>query len=136
ALQWYNLIFYIPILLGVVLIGTSVMGIGADTDIGMDPGVDIDADVGTEHAVDTDNFEIETEGHDGLFTKILGVFGIGRCPISIVMFTAFLLFGITGLIMNTFLPSWMAIISVGGAFCVTLIGTRFIALSVSALMPQ
>lgn len=141
ALQWYNLIFYVPILLGVVLIGTSVMGIGADTDIGMDS--DVDADI--NNPIDTDNFEIETEGY-GIFTKILGILGIGRCPISIVMFTAFLLFGITGLIFNALIPTidvagipikpWIAPISVGCAFCVTLIGTRFIALSVSTLMPQ
>lgn len=129
-LQWYNLIFYVSIFLGVVFISSSVMGIEAETDIG------IDADVDVEAAIDPDNLEIELDGHDGLFAKILGVFGIGKCPLSIVLFTAFLLFGITGLVLNIFFAPWLAILSVVGAFCVTLIGTRFIALTVSAFMPQ
>jgi len=120
-LQWHILIFYVSIMLGIVFILSSISGIGA--------GTDIDADI-------ADNPEIEFEGHESFFIKFLSLFGVGRCPLSIVLFTAFLLFGASGLFLNIFFPPLLRVFSVLGALLITSVSTRFIALAVSAFMPQ
>ena len=115
--KWYNLIFYISILFGVLLIAAMAFGLGADSDIDFDADGEIDID-------------------STFFSKALSIFGIGRCPASIVMFTALLLFGGTGIILNQIFAPYLVVVSVAGASFTMLTLTRVIALGVAKIMPN
>lgn len=121
---WYNVLFGISILIGVVFIMASVWG--------MDVGGDVDADIDIPDP-DVEAHVAANGPDDAIVSKALGLFGIGKCPLSIILFTAFLLFGGLGLLLTNFFPPMMAmLISIG---C-TLIGTRIVASAVSRVMPK
>lgn len=116
---WYNVIFYVSIVMGMSFVIVSILGLGADGD----------ADIDTE--TESDSF-----GENEAFQKVLSLFGFGRCPLSIVVFSALLIFGGSGVILNlTFAPTF-AWISVVGAALVTLLLTRIVAVTVSSFMPN
>ena len=119
-LAWYNVIFYIPILVSMVLVFGAGFGVG---DVEMDADADIDADA-----------EVDV-GHESAFLKALTIVGIGRCPLSIVILTALLIFGCSGIILNQFFAPLLAIVSVVGAFFSMLFFTRLIATLISKIMP-
>jgi membrane-bound ClpP family serine protease len=124
---WYNLIFYIPILISIILV-FSAAGFGADADIDADtPDVEFDADAEAEVDGDVDEVPI--------ILRALSIIGIGRCPLSVVLLTAFLIFGGTGLILNQIFAPFLAFVSVIGAFFSMLFFTRIIAIGISKLMP-
>lgn len=131
-LQWHNLIFYVSIVLGIVFVFSSISGLGAETDADIDHDIDIDHDVHDVHA----GLKVEFDGQEGFFLKVLSLFGVGKCPLSIVLFTSFLLFGFSGLVLNTIFPPILRILSVIGALFATIVGTRFLASTVSRFMPQ
>jgi hypothetical protein len=91
VLAWYNVIFYVAIIMGMAFVLVSAMGLGADGDADLD--VDGDGEL---------DMEVETDGHgeSDVFQKVLSLFGVGRCPLSIVIFSALLIFGGTGVILN------------------------------------
>lgn len=121
---WYNVIFYVSILLGVAFVFVSAMGVDAGADI------DVDADGSLD-------LEQEIDGHgEGALSKVLSLFGVGRCPLSIVMFSALLIFGGTGVILNSIFAPALAIISIIGATAAMLFLTRILAVTVSSLMPN
>ena len=117
---WYSVIFYAPILIGMVLIFASLAGFGGDTDI------DADADLEADHDIESDSWTL----------KALSLFGVGRCPISIILFTGLLIFGGTGIILNYIFAPTFAILSVIGALLITLVSVRFVAITVSKIMPS
>lgn len=116
AFAWYSVIFYAPILIGMVLIFATIAGFGGDADI------DADAD----HDIESDSWSL----------KALSLFGVGRCPISVILFTGLLIFGGTGIILNYIFAPAFAIVSVIGAFLITLFSVRFVAIAVSKIMPS
>lgn len=120
-LVWYNVLFYVALIIGVAFVLVGIMGVdfgGPDADFDMDAEVD-------------GNVE-----HEGAFTKALSVLGLGRCPLSIVMFSALLIFGGTGFVFNQFLAPTFAVVSVVLAFVAMVFGTGFVAKTVSRFMPQ
>lgn len=125
ALAWYNVIFYVAIILGMAFVFVSTLGLGADGDADLDGDGELD-------------MEVETDGHgeSDIFQKVLSLFGVGRCPLSIVIFSALLIFGGTGVILNFIFAPMLAWVSVVGATVSMLFLTRFVAVTVSAFMPN
>jgi hypothetical protein len=112
---WYNILFELSILIGVVFILTSILGM----DFSDDMDVDVDTDV-----------------DDGFVGKAITLLGLGKCPLSIILFTASLLFGGVGLLLNFFFAPGAAWISVLGAFVAMVVFTRFVANTVASVIPR
>lgn len=97
--QWYNLFFaMVAGIAFLVFILMAAFGIEHDWaghfghhDFGHDVGGghDVHAHVGHDHGTS-----------DNSFVRALSILGIGRAPLSIVMFTFFLLFGVIGMMSN------------------------------------
>lgn len=129
-LKWYNLIFYIPLTIGLLsVIGVGFSGAGHDVGVHGDFHADADHDAEGDH-------DGESQGN-----WILGLLGIGRVPIAISFMTLNLIFAGTGICMNTLLGSlikyWggFAIFSVIAAIIVMFFGTAFVSRTVGKLMP-
>lgn len=92
-LAWHNLIFLIPLSLGVLLVlGTALSEMGAgegDLDAGGDAGANAGLAGGGEPS--------------DLLIEALSFFGVGRVPLSVVLMTAALLFGAGGTVANVWL---------------------------------
>ncbi len=87
-----NLVFVVPLISGLVLI-TSDLALGGLTDVEFD--VDLDADVDLD--VDAD---MDVEGGAGLGTSMLGMLGVGRVPITLLLEMLAVSFGSVGLLLN------------------------------------
>lgn len=117
---WYNVLFGLAILIGSVFVMASVWGM----DVGGEMDADVDADADASGP------------DDGLVSKALHMMGLGKCPLSIMMFTASLIFGGTGFLLNVFFAPHAAWISVCGAFGAMFVLTRFVANTVASFMPR
>lgn len=113
-LAWQNVIFYIPLAVGLLLIVGSAMGGhhgGADHDVGHD--LALHGDGGGAGALDAAHGHGDGDGHEGgLLTRALSMLGVGRVPLTVVLMMASLLFGGIGIITNTILsslglPAWI-----------------------------
>ncbi len=154
-LKWYYLIFELPLLFAAMLSLLQATGLfQSDQDMDVDQDIDLDADVDVdmevlpndiEFDVDVDT-DTETVGHDldyepGLFIRTLGFLGVGRIPISIVMITSGLLWGLTGWFLNGLIPGFdsapdlMALLSMAGAGFVMFFGTGFLSKQIAKIMP-
>jgi len=120
---WYNVIFIVPLLIACVLVVGAGFGVAGDFDADVDVDVDADAD-------------IDADIEESLFIKALSIFGVGKCPLSIVVLSALLIFGGAGIILNQIFAPLLAPISVGGAVVAMLVLTRLVAMIVSKLMPR
>jgi membrane protein implicated in regulation of membrane protease activity len=135
---WYNVIFYIPILIGFAMVLGSAFGfvdhdVAVDTDIHVD--IHVDHDVGHGHSGDG-------HGGGGLFSWLLLGLGIGRAPITIVFMVGMLLFGGLGAISNIFLRPLIEVSSIFAliSFGIALIGgfflTGFFARMIARFIPS
>ena len=111
---WQNVIFYIPLAVGLLLILGSAFGVH-DHDAGHDAG----------HAAGHaggHNGEAHHDGHGSVFARAFEMLGVGRVPLTVVLMIASLYFGGLGIILNTLLssaglaPSFYGPISVASAF--------------------
>ena len=118
-LAWHNLIFYIPIVFGLLVVIGMALGIAGDSDHDVDHDVDhdldLDHDVDLAHGVDHDFDHDHDLDHDAdhdhghakegpsVFVKALAFVGVGKVPLNVVMMMAGLLFGGLGIICNTIL---------------------------------
>jgi hypothetical protein len=118
-LAWYNVIFYVPLLTGICFIAIAGMG-GGDAGIDADADIDVDADA-------------DTDLEDSLVGRALSIFGIGKCPLSIVIMTSLMIFGGSGLILNRLILPFFSLI---GAFIVTMVLTRIVATTIGKIMPS
>ena len=131
-MEWYNLIFYLPLAIGLLF------ALGAGIDFGHDVS---HGDVHADMPADADH-DVEHD-HDGEVTQnsILGFLGIGRVPLAISFMALFLIFAGTGLIFNTILGflirvwSGFALISIVAALISSFFGTAFVSRIVSRVMP-
>ncbi len=145
-LAWYNLIFLLPILMGIVaaLAATSGLGIeagdsdssGVETESEASHGCDTDSDTDTpDHAV-----EVHSDGN--LFERALSLLGVGRVPLSIVITVSSLTFGVTGILLNSLLlslvkiPTLIAGVSVLGSFTVMFLITGALSRWLSKILPS
>jgi membrane protein implicated in regulation of membrane protease activity len=124
---WYNLVFYVPVLFGVILVLGSAFGL-ADHDA--DAGHDADGGHDAEHDADGKptgavDAHASPDHEPNVFTKALSVLGVGRVPITIVLMTASLIFGGLGIVANTLLAS---LIGVSGAFALISVAVAFVGM--------
>ncbi|HTM68903.1 MAG TPA: hypothetical protein VL426_06425 [Candidatus Binatia bacterium] len=110
---WQNLIFLIPLAVGILLVFGSAFG-GSDHDADHDVDHDVGHDAGHGH-----------DGHDGhkgavdpghasetFVMKALSLLGVGKVPLTAVLMMMSLLFGGFGMVLNMVLsslglPAWI-----------------------------
>jgi hypothetical protein len=133
---WYNLIFTIPILLVVLYMILQIFGLALDfgADVDTDAG-EVDVDIDTDADVDTDAFPA--------FERALAFINVGKVPLTIVVSTFLLFWGITGFACNGIIqrafgsfPSGFVLVSCGVALVVGIIATKFLSGVVARLFPE
>lgn len=150
---WYNLIFLLPILTGIVatLAATSGFGMeagesdGPETETESHASGGFDADSDSDSDADGDNVPdhaIEAHSDGNLFERALSLLGVGRVPLSIVITVASLTFGVTGILLNTLLlpiwkiPTLIASVSTLGSFIAMFVITGGLARWLSKILPS
>lgn len=135
-LLWYNLIFYIPIAISLIaVIGVGFSGVGHEVGIHGDIHGGFHADADQDADGDHDG---ESQNQPSWLISFLG---FGRVPVAISFMTLLILFGGTGVCVNTLLSPLINIwngfawISVGAACIVMFFGTAFVSRTVARLMP-
>jgi len=104
-LSWQNLIFYIPLAAGLLLVAGAALSPAAgetdsDGDLDADADADADADVDADGDVDADadaGLDADADGADSAYLPA----GLAQLPLTLVMVIALFLFGAIGVIMNT-----------------------------------
>ena len=140
-LDWQNLIFLLPMLaaLAYTLLMAAGLGFG-DHGVAVDHDLDVghDFDAGAEHDLDTDH-DASHAGHAasaGAMASLLGLFGVGRAPLSILILSACVLWGAVGLALNVWLGTANMLRVSGLAALAAVLGTRLLAEGLAALMPS
>lgn len=120
--------------------------VDADVDFDVDADVDVDVDADVDMDVDA-NVDADTDiaadsGVSGnVFVDVLGFLNVGRVPFMIVVMTLFTTWGFTGLIVNEILnvntaPSLFFWISCSAALVCSVLGTRYLSLTLSKIFPE
>ena len=123
-LEWRNVIFLGPLLLSVFFLlvafgGGSEAGHDADADAG---DADLPHDLGEPGGHDHDHDVAHEPSSVG---QILAALGVGRVPLSLLLFTGSFLWGGTGFISNQ--AFGMVGVSIALAAVAVLVGTPFLA---------
>ncbi|MCY4401949.1 MAG: DUF1449 family protein [Candidatus Poribacteria bacterium] len=114
--------------------------VDADVDVDVDVDADIDMDVDAD--VDADTAIVADSGASGnAFVDVFGFLNVGRVPFMIVMMTLFTTWGFTGLIVNQILgvnsaPSMFFWVSCAAALVCSVLGTRYLSLTLSKVFPE
>jgi membrane protein implicated in regulation of membrane protease activity len=141
---WYNLLFYIPLGIGLLMVLGVVLGItemphGIDVDgdhdfsPGNDASPDHDTDHGAEHGA--------THEHNGGSRVFFSLIGFGKAPVLILVMAMTLIFGGTGTIVNFFIAPLLrftgafVVISIAAALFTMVSLTGIIARTVARFMP-
>ena len=131
---WYNLIFTVPILLVIFYLILQIFGLALDfgADVGTDGGevdVDVDADVDA--------------GALSILESTLAFFNVGKVPLTIIIATFLLFWGVTGVSSNSVVrnalgsfPSVFILVSCGVAFVVAVVATKFLSGIIGRLVPE
>jgi len=135
---WYNLIFTVPILLVIFYLILQAFGLvldlggDVDTDAG-DVDVDVDADVDADAGMD----DFPT------FERALGFINVGKVPLTIIIATFLMFWGITGYTVNGVIknaigsfPSIFILASCASALVVGIIATKFLSGIIARVFPQ
>jgi membrane protein implicated in regulation of membrane protease activity len=136
-LEWQNLIFLLPMAFALILLGVSMLG--GDHHEG-----DHDADSHIGHEVDGYGLGGGQDVADAsLFSRMLDMLGVGRVPVSILVFTWCMLFGFTGLLLQHYflaalLPARLpnVIVSAFAAFAASGFLTSLLARLIGRVMPR
>ncbi len=142
---WYNLIFTVPILLVIFYLILQIFGLaldfggGFDTDTG-EVGVDLDVDADADVDVDVD-MDVDTDF--SAFERALGFINVGKVPLTIIVATFLLFWGVTGFMSNGIIesvlggfPSAFIMASCGVALVVGIMGTKFTSGVIARLFPS
>jgi len=150
-LEWQNLIFLLPIALGALYLLLMAMGTGfgeqGDVDVDQDAGLALEQDMDVDQGVEFDqggdvDHGLETahagDGHvhAGALGSFLGVLGIGRVPLSILMMSYCFVWGAVGLVCITLLGAskvWSAVVIAAVA---AVLVTRHLATGLAWLIPS
>jgi len=150
-LEWQNLVFVLPIVLALVLLGLSLLGslgdhdVNVDHDVGMDHDIDHDVDVhvGGDNAMPHDlDHDIDTSHDVSTINLMLSALGIGKVPLSILGFCWLMIFGFVGITLNAVWKGLfdsiniLVIISAGIALFSSLTLTGFLAKLIAKVMPK
>ncbi len=123
-LAWWNLIFLLPFATAVgYLLLVALGGLHFDHDVEMDHDHDLDGEA------------------DNLFLQTLGILGVGKVPLSMILMSFCLIWGFVGWVCNEgfsqILPApWFVVASVVTTFVVTLACTRVVASTVGRIFPS
>lgn len=123
----------------------SEVEVDADLDIG-DVALEVDADLDVDVDMDAD-FDVDGDGHEaaasGFAGQLLGLLGLGKAPLSILIFSWGILWCVIGLTVYTMLPSEYWYINQNAlhtALVAALVGTlvigRMIAGTIGAMIPS
>jgi membrane protein implicated in regulation of membrane protease activity len=127
-LAWQNLVFYIPLAAGLLLVLGSAVA-GHDHDGGADHGGGADHDHDGPH------------GGDHGAGRVFSLLGVGRVPLTVVLMIVLLLFGGIGIILNTVLaslglaPELYGPIALGASLVYTVLLAGQVARLVDRLLP-
>ena len=120
--------------------------VDADVDFDVDADVDMDVDADVDMDVDADvdaGTAIVTDSGAGgnAFVDVFGFLNVGRVPFMVVVMTLFTAWGFTGLIVNQILgvesaSSMFFWVSCGAAFVCSVLGTRYMSLTLSKVFPE
>lgn len=150
-LEWWNLVFVLPFLAGLLYLGLLCVGLvgehEVDADIDHDISIDVDHDAdvggdldhGIEHSTEVGH---DHDGEHGAFVKALGFLGVGRVPISLVLMSFCFLWGASGYLGNQFFkdvfrhPAFFFWPSLGLALASSVFGTRWLARGLTRIMPS
>lgn len=103
---WQNVIFYIPIAVGIILVfGSAFGGHDGDADGDHDADADNDGDIRGAGHIDDPSAHHADSAENGPLHKALSLLGIGRVPLTVVLMMSSLLFGGIGIVMNTLLSA-------------------------------
>ena len=136
ALQWYYLIFWLPLGLAVLYLGVYVLSgwtfgdVDADHDVGHDVGHDADHDVGH-------HFEHQ-HNHD---FRPLALLGVGKVPLSLVLMVLLMTFGFFGFASNRMLDDlipgfWVIFASMPVALIGSMIATGLVSNAMARWLPM
>jgi membrane protein implicated in regulation of membrane protease activity len=137
---WYNLLFYIPLAMGLLMVLGVVLGI-AEMPHGLDVDGDGDHDLSPDHDADHGAEHGATHEHNGGSRAFFSLIGFGKAPVLILVMAMTLIFGGTGTIVNLFIAPLLRItgvfvvISFAAALLAMVFLTGFIARTVSHFMP-
>lgn len=153
-LDWQYLIFLLPIAFGtmyLLLMAVGMFGGEGDADVsaGHDVGLD-HGDVGVGHGDiahadvshgDIGHAHVEHAGaghgmHAGAFDALLGFFGLGKAPLSILMMSYCFVWGGVGVAGLTLLGEPAVWKAAGIAAVTTVLGTRYLAIGLSKVIPS
>jgi len=141
---WYNLIFTVPILLVIFYLILQAFGLvldlggDVDTDAG-DIDVDVDADADIDVDVDAD------AGMDDFptFERALGFINVGKVPLTIIIATFMMFWGITGYTVNGIIknalgsfPSVFIMASCAAALVVGITATKLLSGIIARVFPM
>lgn len=124
---WYEILFYVPFLIGVVFL--LLMGTGMLSD----QGADVDHDFDASHQ--------DVDGDAGPISRALSVLGVGRAPVSVVLVTLCFSWGFFGWASNRILQSlgfsldWFGWISVVVAVVLSILFTGKMSRLLARIMP-
>lgn len=154
-LQWYNLIFLLPLGWPVMYVLMMAFGLSwGETDADVEPELDAGTDVGVEADVEGDvdaDVEADVEGdagaghalHEaGAIERVLTFFGVGKVPVSILVMSFCFLWAFAGMGCNWLLgknaggAAGVVWVSVAVAGMVSMIGTRWFAKVLGRLIPS
>lgn len=114
---WYNIPFLVS--LGLSLLFALLQLVGgfgdSDSDVDVDADVDIDADVDADVDADGD-----------FFGDALGLLGIGKVPVMLVLMSFLAVFGLSGLLINATISQAFSGYS-GLGFAAAALGSLFLA---------
>lgn len=141
-LQWWNLIFELPLLgaaLYIVLLSTSTLDQGHDLEADAQEPLPPDHAIASSSDLHLDSQELPAQGGLG---QALDFLGIGKVPLSIVLPTFFLLWSFAGFTSNIILGRFVALpqvyvgLSVVLATLVGVIVTRHLSLFLASVLPR
>ena len=151
-LQWWNLIFLLPLLCAGayhLLLATGTVAAETDADADADASLDAGGGANLDHDLDhsVERAGVEAFGHrgeaaeSGLLDRALSVLGIGKVPLSLVLVSWCYIWGVAGyasnLMFSSFLPAALyAWLSLGVAGAGALVLTRYLAGGLARVLPR
>ena len=136
---WYNVVFLIPVAIGLVLALGTLLGIG-DADMDIDGDVGMDAD--TDYEKSGNPLDMPPKASPSLLMRLLSALGFGKVPLTLLLMIGMLMFGLAGFTATQFLaPVFagetlvMGLCSVAVAFTVTTATTGRLARVINRVAP-